>query len=93
MVERQVELLQKERSKSLCSAATPSEEFSKVHCEQLLEPSEGVPPVEEDPPSSLVPSSTTDTNTDSEVKLYKIKKQFLQSIIGSIHLMYVRVKL
>ncbi|XP_050429948.1 fibrous sheath CABYR-binding protein-like isoform X2 [Adelges cooleyi] len=71
MVERQVELLQKERSKSLCSAATPSEEFSKVHCEQLLEPSEGVPPVEEDPPSSLVPSSTTDTNTDSESMLAK----------------------
>lgn len=69
MVERQVDLLQKERTKTVCPPVP--EEFPKV---QQLEQNGAVPSVEEDSASCVVPSSTTDDNTnmDIEVKLLYI---------------------
>jgi len=73
MVERQVEILQKERTKAVCPPGPP-EEFSKVHCEQQLEQNGAVPSIEEDTSSCIVPSSTTDdsSNMEVEVKLRNI---------------------
>jgi len=68
MVERQVEILQKERTKTVGTPGPP-EEFSKVHCEQQLEQNGAVPSVEEDTSSCVVPSSTTDDNSNMEVEV------------------------
>lgn len=68
MVDRQVEILQKERSKAVCTPG-PTEEFPKVHCEQQLEQNEVVPSIEEDTSSCVVPSSTTDDSSNMEVEV------------------------
>ncbi|VVC30340.1 Hypothetical protein CINCED_3A001595 [Cinara cedri] len=67
MVERQVDILQKERTKTVC-LPVPSEEFPKVHCEQQLEQNGAVPLVEEDTSACVVPSSTTDDNSTMEAE-------------------------
>jgi len=67
MVERQVEILQKERTKTVCPPGPP-EEFSKVHCEQQLEQNGAIPSIEEDT-SCVVPSSTTDDSSNMEVEV------------------------
>lgn len=70
MVERQVEILQKERSKTVCPPTT--EEFTKVHGEQL-EQNEAIPSVEDDSSSScVVPSSTTDDSSNMETEVHYI---------------------
>lgn len=68
MVERQVEILQKERTKTVCTPI-PSEEFSKVNCEPQIEQNGAVPSVEEDTSSCIVPSSTTDDGSNLEVEV------------------------
>lgn len=68
MVERQVEILQKERTKTL-NTPIPSEEFSKVNCEPQIEQNGAVPSVEEDSSSCIVPSSTTDDDSNMEVEV------------------------
>jgi len=68
MVERQVEILQKERAKAMCQPV-PSEEFPKVNCEPQLEQNGAVPSVEDDSSSCVVPSSTTDDNSNMEVEV------------------------
>lgn len=69
MVERQVDILQKERTKTVCPPL-PIEEFPKVHCEQQLEQNGAISSIEEDSIPCVVPSSTTDVNSnmDTEVK-------------------------
>lgn len=67
MVERQVDILQKERTKTICPPV--AEEFAKVHCEQQLEQNGAVPSVEEESVSCVVPSSTTDDNTNMEIEV------------------------
>ena len=69
MVERQVDMLQKERTKTVCQPL-PIEEFPKVHCEQQLEQNGTISSIEEDSTPSVIPSSTTDVNSnmDTEVK-------------------------
>lgn len=64
MVERQVEILQKERTKTVCAPAAP-EEFPKVNCEQ----NGAIPSVDEESPTCVVPSSTTDDNSNMEVEV------------------------
>lgn len=66
MVERQVDILQKERTKTVCPPVP--EEFPKMHCEQL-EQNGAVPSVEEDSASCIIPSSTTDDNTNIEIEV------------------------
>lgn len=70
MVDRLVDMLQRERTKTVCPPVPP-EEFSKVHCEQQLEQNEVLPLVEEDTSTCVVPSSTTDdhSNIEAEVKI------------------------
>lgn len=68
MVDRQVEILQKERTKTAC-LPVPQEEFPKVNCEQQLEQNEAIPSVEEDLPACVVPSSTTDDSSNMEVEV------------------------
>jgi len=67
MVDRQVEILQKERSKTVC-LPVPPEEFPKVNCEQQLEQNEAIPSIE-DSPACVVPSSTTDDSSNMEVEV------------------------
>lgn len=68
MVERQVDLLQKERMKTTVCPPVPSEEFPKVHCEQQLEQNGAVPSIEDSTPC-IIPSSTTDDNSNMEVEV------------------------
>lgn len=68
MVERQVEILQKERIKTAVCPPVPSEEFPKVNCEQQLEQNGAVPSVE-DSTSCVIPSSTTDDSSNMEVEV------------------------
>jgi len=68
MVERQVEILQKERTKTVYPPV-PSEDFPKVNCEPQLEQNGAVPLVEDDSSSCVVPSSTTDDNSNMEVEV------------------------
>lgn len=69
MVERQIDILQKERIKNVCPPAPSTEEFPKVHCEQQLEQNGAVPLAEENSSSSVVPSSTTDESSNIETKV------------------------
>ncbi|XP_050548631.1 uncharacterized protein LOC126910264 isoform X2 [Daktulosphaira vitifoliae] len=68
MVERQIEILQKERIKSQCPQPPTNEEFPKVHCEQQLEQNGAVAPIEGEQPITIVPSNTTDDNSNSETE-------------------------
>lgn len=67
LVDRQVEILQKERTKTV-SPSVPPEEFPKVNCEQQLEQNKAITSVE-DSPASVVPSSTTDDSLNMEVEV------------------------
>lgn len=73
MVERQVDLLQKERTKTV-SQSLPTEEFTKVHCEQQLEQNGAISSVEETSTPCVVPSSTTDVSSNmvTEVNIHII---------------------
>lgn len=71
MVERQVDILQKERTKAVCAPVLP-EEFPKVHCEQQLEQNGAVPLVEENTSACVIPSSTTGDNSTTEVEVKHI---------------------
>lgn len=68
MVERQVDILQKERMKTTVCPPVPSEEFPKVHCEQQLEQNGAVSSVEDSTPC-IIPSSTSDDNSNMEVEV------------------------
>lgn len=69
MVERQVDILQKERVKNVCPPVPPTEEYAKVNCEQQLEQNGAVPSVEEDSSSTVIPSSTTDDSSNAEAEV------------------------
>lgn len=93
MVERQVEILQKERTKTVCPPAVPSEEFHKVNCEPQIEQNGAVPSVEVDSSSCVVPSSTTDDNSNMEVEVkFRIISVFI-SYIQTCEILIDRVKM
>lgn len=68
MVERQVEILQKERTKTVCLPVS-TEEFTKVNCEQQIEQNGAISSVEEDSSACVVPSSTTDDSPNMEIEV------------------------
>jgi len=72
MVERQVDILQKERTKTACPSV-PSEEFSKLKCEPQLDQNGAMPSVDEESSSCVVPSSTTDDSSNMEVEVLYIE--------------------
>lgn len=68
MVDRQVDLLQKERTKAICPPVS-LEEFPKVHCEQQIDQNGALPSIEEDSSLCVVASSTTDDNSNMETEV------------------------
>lgn len=77
MVERQVEILQKERTKAVC-LPVPTEEFPKVNCEQQLEQNGAISSVDEDSSACVAPSSTTDDSSNIEIEVKYLLHVFIK---------------